>query len=261
MKNLKYVLSLLLVLVFAFVLVGCKDKGGDKEVDWNSKTVSMIEPVQETFDASYEYDEFTLDMLKIKVSYTDGTSREIPVEESMLDEKSLKKTKAAGNPKITIEYIDNAGTYFNFTANIHLVDSALLDKNLNDKLEYDLVVKAIRNLEVNRINFIVEENVGVQALMFKYTFDQSIMQLSDFKAADGLNGVIEGEIKDGALIVTILLDEPVTAETTLFSVAFAGNFRTSKLAIDNTFANTCYALDENLQTVKLSKVLYHASIK
>ena len=68
MKKIKLI-SVFILAIFALLLVAC---GGEKEIDWDSKTVSGISPVKETFYADYEYDEFELSMLKIHVEYTDG---------------------------------------------------------------------------------------------------------------------------------------------------------------------------------------------
>ena len=131
MKKFKLIFVFVLA-IFAGFIVACNGK--EKEIDWSKKTVSGISPVKETFYADYEYDEFELSMLKIHVEYTDGTSRDIPVSEDMLDEKDLKKLKTVGKPRITIYY-----DAFDFQINVRIIDSSKLDENLNKDGNYALV--------------------------------------------------------------------------------------------------------------------------
>ena len=111
--------------------------------------------------------------IKIKLIYEDSTEEIIPVTEDMIDEKDLAKLTKAGSPRITINYKDE----FQLTYVVKLIDSADLDKNLNKDGKYNAVVKAIRSND--RINFYIEPKDAVAALSFAYTFDSSIMQVSD----------------------------------------------------------------------------------
>ena len=151
MRKIKLVLVLFLT-IFSLGLIACGE-GGNTEIDWSKKTVSGISPVKETFYAKYEYDEFEIGMLKIRVEYTDGTSRDIPVTEEMLDEKDLKKLKSTGKPRITIYY-----DAFDIQMTVNLIDSSKLDENLNADGKYACVIKAIRDQEAGIINFIFEGN-------------------------------------------------------------------------------------------------------
>ena len=268
MKIFKKVFIFIALLLLVFTLTSCnKEKnpggkeGGDTEIDWSSKRVFQISEIEAYKDLSFEYDEFSLDMVKFLVTYTDGTSREVPLEASMLDDKDLNKLTKAGNPRIYITYEWN-GEVFGLNYIVHLVDSALRDLDLNKDGSHGAVVKAIRDLNQNKINFIVEKSeVGIKALQFRYTFDTSIMTLSTISKNSSLAGPAEIKVEGNTITATILLDTMLTEETILFSVDFSGNFRTSKLAVDETFANAVYTVDENLQPVELENVLYHASIK
>ena len=262
MKNIKNIVLTILVLLLSLVIVACKDKKEEnKEEDWESKTVSQIDTVEECANATYEYDEFTLDMIKILVTYTDGTSRQVPLTQEMLEERDLNKLKSAGNPRVYVLYEWN-GNFYSLNYTIHLVDSALLDANLNKDGSHGAVIKAIRDKEQNKINFILEAcESGVKALQFKYTCDANIMTLSNALMNSKLNGMFDVKASSNEVVATIVFDEAITLETTLFTVDFTGTFRTSKLSVDNTFANAVYSVDDNLLPVELTNVLYHASVK
>lgn len=251
MKILKY-LSILSLLLLSLFVTACKEPNPEDE--WKNKIPDYIEEVEAYTSIAYEYDEFELSMIKIKVYYTDGTSREIPLTEDMLSEKDLNKLKSTGNPRIEVFY--DACDPIKFV--LKLIDSSLLDKDLNKNKEYGAVIKAIR--KDNKIEFIVEPNENACAFQFQYTFNNSIMQVKN--AANGsLSGVYSIELKDNAICAMIVLDEAITTETVLFTVEFEGNFRTSQLTIDQTFNNICYTKIDNYQTEVIEKVLYHASIK
>lgn len=255
MKKMNKFLLIILLLLLSF-FGGCKkDDGDDDEIDWDSKTIDSIEELTEYTSQSYEYDEFELSMIKIKVNYTDNATRDIPLTEDMLDEESLKKLSSPGRFRIYLYY----GS-FELMIYIQLVDSGLLDEDLNILGNYGTVVKAIRNKTIDRIDFIVEKSIGLTSLQFKYTYDNSIMQLSDFQKGN-IDGLFDARIEDGYIVITIILNEQITTEETLCSVKFSGTFRTSKLAIDETFDNKIYGFDEDNNSYLINNVLYHASIK
>ena len=89
------------------------------------------------------------------------------------------------------------------------------------------------------------------------------MQLSSASLNSSLNGVGNVKIEDGKVMFAYSnKNENITSETTLFSVKYTGDFRTSNLAIDETFDNVVYTYDATLgQTVLLYSILYHASVK
>lgn len=251
MKITKYLLIISLFILSLFA-VACKEP--DPEDQWKNKIADYIEEVTECTEKSYEYDEFELSMIRIKVYYTDGTSREIPLTADMLDEADLSKLTKVGQPRIEVWY--QACEPIKFV--VKLVDSALLDQDLNKHGEYGAVIKAIRKDKT--IEFILEANSNACAFQFKYTFDNAIMQVN--KATNGsASGTYSIDIASDSITALIVLDEALNQETVLFTVEFEGDFRTSKLGIDNTYANACFALTENYQTCEIEKVLYHASIK
>ncbi len=266
MNKIKKIFIFIFVFILSITLIGCKkddDNDNNKqneEIDWTSKRVASIDPIEEYQDFSFEYDEFSLDKIKFMVTYTDGTSREVSLEASMLDEKDLNKLEKAGNPRIYITYEWN-NEIFGMNYIVHLVDSALLDQDLNRDGSHGAVVKAIRDLNQNKINFILEKSEGVKALQFKYTCNKDIMTISNAIANSSLKGIFDFEVKDDYVIATIILDDVLTEETTLFSLDFSGNFRTSGLKCDTTFDNQVYGIDDELQPVRLENVIYHASIK
>ena len=232
MKRFKYILIILLA--FSLMLfVGCgKDKEPKEEI---KKTVFDVVEVPESYNQEYEYDEFKLEYLKIKLIYEDSTEEIIPVTEDMIDEKDLAKLTKAGSPRITINYKDE----FQLTYVVKLIDSADLDKNLNKDGKYNAVVKAIRSND--RINFYIEPKDAVAALSFAYTFDSSIMQVSDGSLNPELKGVGDVEI-DGNKIKFAYseMDTLLNKETLLFSVKLTGDFRTSNLRVDDSFNNVVY---------------------
>ena len=265
MNNLKKIFIFIFTLILSISLFACgKDKTPDDkkdpEIDWSSKRVYEISAIEEYQEQRFEYDEFTLDMVKFLVTYTDNTSRVVSLEESMLEESDLNKLKKAGNPRIYIVYEWN-GELFGMNYIVHLVDSALLDQDLNKDGSHSAVIKAIRDLNQNKINFILEKSSGVKALQFKYKCNKDVMTISNALKNANLNGIFDFEIKDDYVIATIMLSDVISEETTLFTVDFTGTFRTSGLMVDDTFNNQVYGIDENLQPVRLDNVLYHASIK
>ena len=224
------------------------------EINWANKIADYIEVVEATTAVAYEYDEFELSMIKIKVYYTDGNEREIPLSSDMLNDKDLEKLSKVGQPRVEVTY--QACEPIKFT--VKLIDSAMLDQNLNEKGEYGAVIKAIR--KENKIEFILEPNGNACAFQFKYTFDNSIMQVSNAVQGNA-SGVYSINLENGSITAMIVLDETLSKETVLFTVDFTGNFRTSKLAVDAVFANKCYTKLDNYQTEEIEKVLYHASVK
>ena len=251
-------IKLFLIIVLALSLIifaGCdKDKGPDEVV---KKTVFDVVEVPESYNQEYEYDEFKLEYLKIKLIYEDSTEEIISVTEDMLDEKDLAKLTKAGSPRITINYHDE----FQLTYVVKLIDSSDLDKNLNKDGKYNAVVKAIRSGD--KINFYIEPKDAVAALSFAYIFDASIMQVSDGAVNSELKGVGSVKIEGNKIMFAYSeMDTLFNAETLLFSVKYTGDFRTSNLRVDDTYNNIVYGFDTALNaTVQLTEILYHASIK
>ena len=261
----KKIFTFLFLIIAVFSLCACKktdnDGGNDKPVedDWSKKRASAISEIEEMANTYFEYDEFTIDMYKFLVTYTDGTSREVSLAEDMLDEKDLNKLNKAGNPRIYIVY-DCNGELFGLNVIVHLSDLSLLDEDLNKDGSHGAVIKAIRDKTQNRIDFILEASNGIKALQFKYVCD-SVMTMSDPKPTTSVLGMFDFKVDNNEITATILLDEVQTTEIQLFSVSFEGNFRTSNLRIDETFDNAVYTIDEELQPVLVDNVLYHASKK
>ena len=259
MKKIKLLLVLVITL-FACFLFACGENGGNEEIDWSSKTVSDIGLVNETFYASYEYDEFQLSMLKIHVSYTDGTSRDISVTEDMLSEKDLNKLKSTGKPRITIDYEG-----YTVQGTVKLIDSSELDQNLNVDGKYACVIKAIRDAEKGIINFIFEANeeYEVCAMNFAFTFDQTIMQLSNATLNSELGGIGKVTLEDGKILFAY--SENATSlkeDVTLFTVSYTGDYRASKLAVSKEYNNKVYVADyATYETELVTNVLYHVSAK
>ena len=258
MKKIRLIFVFVLA-IFAIALVGCQ-AGGEKEIDWSKKTVSGISPVKESFYADYEYDEFELSMLKIHIEYTDGTSRDIPVTEDMLDESDLKKLKNIGKPRITIYY-----DAFDFQINVRLIDSSRLDEDLNKDGNYACVIKAIRDQEKGIINFIFEasEEYDVCAMSFAFSYDTSLMQVSNAKMNEALTGVGDVKLEDG--IIKFAYSQSTTAltsEIVLFTVNYNGDYRNSKLALLADYNNVVYEADlTDYSTHRVDNVLYHVSVK
>ncbi|MBO4622852.1 MAG: hypothetical protein J5691_03090 [Bacilli bacterium] len=256
MKQIKLLLILVLA-IFSFALVAC---GGEKEVDWDSKTISNVTPVNETFYANYEYDEFELSMLKIHIEYTDGTSRDISLTEDMLDAKDLQKLTKAGKPRITIYYEE-----YELQMTVKLIDSSRLDENLNADGKYACVIKAIRNQETGIINFIFEGNAeyDVVAMSFAFSYDSSLMQLSDAMVNSALTGVGDVKLEDGK--ISFAYSEQTTSldgEIVLFSVHYTGDYRNSKLSLLESYNNVVYEADLSTYTThQVDNVLYHVSAK
>lgn len=256
MKKIRIALIFVLA-ILAVVLVAC---GGEKEIDWDSKTVSGISPVKDTFYADYEYDEFELSMLKIHVEYTDGMSRDISVTEDMLEESDLKKLKSTGKPRITIYYGE-----FEFQINVRLIDSSRLDENLNSDGKYACVIKAIRDQEKGIINFIFEGNdeYDICAMSFAYSYDSTLMQVSGAKLNEELTGIGDVKLEDGKIIFAYTEScASLDGEIVLFTVNYTGDFRNSKLGVLESYDNVVYEADfTDYSTHLVRNVLYHASIK
>ena len=260
MKKIKLLLVLVIAL-FACFLFACQEKPvGPDEVDWDSKTVSDIGLVNETFYANYEYDEFELSMLKIHVTYTDGASRDISVTEDMLSEKDLRKLTSTGKPRITIEYEG-----FTVQGTVKLIDSSELDVNLNVDGQYACVIKAIRDQSKGIINFSFEANeeYEVCALNFAFTFDQSVMQLANATLNSNLEGVGKVSLEDGKIVFAYAENaKSMKEDVVLFTVSYTGDYRNSKLAISETYDNKVYVANyETYETELVSNVLYHVSVK
>ena len=266
MKMIKKLLTFLFLIILVLSLCACKkdnsggNGGEEPEEDWASKRVNAISEIEAMSNTYFEYDEFTIDMYKFLVTYTDSTSREVSLSEDMLDEKDLNKLKKPGSPRLYIVYEWN-GDLFGLNVIIHLSDLSLLDQDLNRDGSHGAVVKAIRDKSQNRIDFILEASNGVKALQFKYVCDASIMTIADAKANSSLQGMFDFKLENNSVTATILLDSVSTTEVTLFSVSFEGNFRTYNLRIDESFDNAVYGIDEELQPVLLDNVLFHASQK
>ena len=257
MKYIKFVFIVLLLGLCSF-LWAC-EKGNGGEVDWDSKTIESVKPVTSTFSGSYEYDEFKLEMLKIHITYTDGTSRDISVTEDMLDEEDLKKLTRTGKPRIVIYYEG-----FELKMNVSLIDSSRLDENLNPDGAYACVIKAIRDAEKGVINFIFEPNeeYNICSLNFEYTYDNEIMQLSNGVVNPDLLGVGAVVIENGKVRFAYSEDAALDEEIVLFTVNYSGDFRTSKLAVSNDYRNVAYVVDYTTHEASLvNNVLYHASVK
>ena len=63
--KLNIIIVLLVALLFVCACNHNNNGGGDGEIDWDSKTILNVETVESTFEKEYEYDEFSLDLLKL----------------------------------------------------------------------------------------------------------------------------------------------------------------------------------------------------
>lgn len=265
MKKIRLIFTLVLIACFA-LFAGCKDtpvnpNPDPDNVDWDSKEVLDVSPVQETFNKEYEYDEFTLDLLKIHIEYTDGTTRDISITEEMLSDEDLAKLTRIGKPRIEVVYNDE----FSFKAVVTLVDSSRLDENLNADGKYAAVIKAIRDKEKGVINFYLDSNTNynVCAFAFAFQFDASIMQVSNALVNDKLAGE-GGVLLDGNKIIFAYSEngKVISESVLLFSVSYTGDYRESKLALCEDYNNILYVADlETFDTHVVNNVLYHVSVK
>ena len=85
MKKIRFIL--ILILMFVLVLAGCKKTPPEPTPE--PKELFDVEAVPESYEQEYEYDEFELSFLKIRLVYEDGTYKDIPVTEDMVDDKDL----------------------------------------------------------------------------------------------------------------------------------------------------------------------------
>lgn len=254
MKKINYLF--IFILMFACACMFACRRGSDTPPE-EEKEIFDVVAVAESYEKEYEYDEFKLEYLQIRLVYVDGTTKDIPVTEDMIDSKDLAKLDKPGSPRILITYKEE----YQLTYIVKLIDSSDLDKNLNPDNRYQAVIKAIRSGDT--INFILEPSSGVAALSFAYKYDKDIMQLSSASLNPSLNGVGNVKIEDGRVMFAYSnKDANITSETTLFSVKYSGDFRTSNLGIDEAFDNVVYTYDTTLsQTTLLNNILYHASVK
>ena len=256
----KKLLYLLFIFSLSLFFIGCNNEPTEEEIDWDSKTVETVTVYEPSIEPYYEYDEFDCSMIQLHITYTDGTERNVPTTLDMYDEASQRKLAVPGNPRVKLTYYDNAGLDYELVFIVHLMDLGLLDKNLNILEEYDVVIKAIRDKTKDSIDFICEDTLTpVNAFQFAYSFDSSIMQVSNMQINPNIKGIIDYDLRDNEIIVTIILNQQMSTETKLFTVDFTGNFRESNLQIDESFDNLCYLVKDD-ETIKL-KVLYHASKK
>ena len=254
MKRINYLFILILMFACA-CMFACKP--GNNTPPEEEKELFDVVAVPESYEKEYEYDEFKLEFLQIRLVYADGTTKDIPVTEDMIDSKDLSKLDKPGSPRILITYKEE----YQLTYIVKLIDSSDLDKDLNKDNRYQAVIKAIRNGDT--INFILEPASGVAALSFAYKYDNSIMQLNSASLNSSLNGVGNVKIEEGRVMFAYTnKDANITSETTLFSVKYTGDCRTSTLGIDEAFDNVVYTYDTTLgETALLNNILYHASIK
>ena len=252
MKNIKYVLILVLAFL-SFICVGCNKKDPDED-----KEVFDVVEVKESYEQAYEYDEFELSFLKIRLIYSDGTSKDIPVTEDMVDEKDLAKLNKAGNPRILITYSED----FQFTYILNLIDSSELDQDLNKNGAYNAVIKAIKKKKKGCINFILEPKDSVCALAFSYVFDKDKMQVSGGTINESLDGIGTIKLDNDKITFAYTAKDAMTSEVILFSVNYTGDFRNSSLRVNEEYNNVVYTLNQETgYTEALVNILYHASVK
>lgn len=264
MKKL-YTLFLVICLSLSLIcLVACGDKkpvdDNPVDVDWDSKTISSIEIDAESFEKEYDIDDFKVDLLKLHITYTDGTDRLLSCTKNMFEDDDYKKFQSAGTKKVTITY-EKGDFYFDEEVKVHIVDYSIYDEGLNRNKQYDCVIKVIRNQVTNKLEFIAEPLKGVAGFQVKYSFDGSKLKLKNFQVNDATNGYGKFTVDDNTLVVTYVTDRNIDTETVLFSCDWEGDFRFSGLALDETFTAMAYTLLEDGRTDRLMSVLYHVSKK
>lgn len=248
------------ILVFALIfisslLVGCGQK--EKEDD-PVKEVYNIEVDLESFEKEYDIDDFSLNLLKLKRIYTDGSFDYIDVNENMFDEGDNKKLKSVGNKKVNLVYQEGT-IYFDTDVIVKIVDYSINDEGLNRNKEYSDVIKVIRNKETNRLEWILEPVNPIAGLQARYDFDSNKISLSDFKVENS-SDYFNYKIEDGKLSVYFASLENIETERVLFSCKFEGDFRNSNLLINEDFANRCYEIKGDT-TQRVNSILYHVSKK
>ncbi len=98
-KILKKIRNLLMLVVSIFILTGC-------DVINSQLPISSIEIDGTTLEDSYEIDNFDLSSIKIKVSFSDGTFKVLPLTKEMLSSEHLSLLNTVGEHEITINYKD-----------------------------------------------------------------------------------------------------------------------------------------------------------
>ena len=179
-KYLSIFKTYILVFVLIFIsslLVGC---GQEEKEDDPVKEVYNIEVDLDSFEKEYDVDDFSLNLLKLKRIYTDGSFDYIDVNENMFDEGDNKKLKSVGNKKVNLVYQEGT-IYFDTDVIVKIVDYSINDEGLNRNKEYSDVIKVIRNKETNRLEWILEPInpvAPVTSTLELSSKDQSI--ISDF---------------------------------------------------------------------------------
>ena len=265
-KNLFILFLIVCLSLYLICLTGCggkepSDNGdGDVEVDWDSKTIASVEIDTESFEKEYDIDDFKVDLLKLHVTYTDGTDRLMSCNKNMFEEDDYKKLQSPGTKKVTITY-EKGDFYFDCETKVHIVDYSVLDEGLNRNKQYECVIKIIRNQVTNKLEFIAEPLKGVAGFQVRYTFDASKLTMKNFVVNEANNGYGMFTIEGNTLVVNFVTDRNIETETVLFSCDWEGDFRFSGLALDDTFTAKAYTLLEDGSTDKLMSVLYHVSKK
>lgn len=241
----------IIICLFALVLVGCKK---NKEIDWDSKTIASVVIREDTINCEYDIDDDILNMILLDIQYTDGTGRSIPIDESMfIDREEFENLSKIGKGKTFV--LDYKG--IELEGRVDIINYANQDKRLNVNLEYNSVIKIIRNLETNQLEIFVEPLNGFAGMQTCFTFDTEVISFSNF---DFRNGYGKAKVEGNKLYIDFVTNQNITEEKMIGSFDFVGSFRNSKLAIDETFNNKCFTISDST-TIELSNILYHVSKK
>ena len=250
---------LLIILVLMFAVTGCKkDKGNGndpvKDPD-EGKEIFEISVNKSTIPEFIDIDEFDLSVIKVIVTYEDGTNREMPLAEDMIDASDLETLKKGASKRVTITYKED----FTCTANIATKDYGALDPKIG---ENDVIVMLSRDKENTLLVGKVLSNKGLSSLQCSFTFDNSKLSLdfSTIKYKEGYDVTVNIE-ENRITILLIAKDEALLkGENVLFSLKYSGDYRSSDIKIDEAYQNRVLRF-ENGELLDVTDVKYHFSLK
>ncbi len=258
----KKFLNIILIL-FLFLICSCKGSGSGGEVEKDpdeGKTVIQVEAIKDSIPEGIDTEDLDFSVIKILITYEDGTTREAGLTEQMLidggDTENLAALKEGASKRITASYKG-----CECKLNITTINYRALDPKLGDN---DMIIMVRRTEDKSKVELAALSNVGFSSLQacFAYNDKEFNFNEKDIQVNEAYD--IYYRIQDSKIYVFLFAKniEIIKGDVTLLTIGYteSSDYRKANFEIDKSFKSSAIYFDNVSKDFKeFENIIYHYS--